>query len=447
MLNNTLRFSDVYAASKQRQAIDAGQPRDYFFRNLRLDTLLSKQVAIPDTYLLDGAFFLQVKPEEVRDRLGRSGSGQLAPLSLRCRRPTINDSLRMLLVLDANNPVARLNGFPFNAISDAETRDALAALLSNCTTADYLPLVGAAKDVPLAITTFLRGLLSSRGLDADEDLDQMRAGWTYWIESERRLRASGDLAVSTWNAKLDLKEVAADPRYCIDQEKELLTDRGRNLYQQISHGINHGSTLRSEAMLKPRYLNDFSKNAGEKADAATVLAWYDGVRHRAIARQHGCTAFAHMLRSDASAVGPLERGVRDIARTGARMTDEVTVPEDFYNRLVDVESDRYSQIIRNASADLDAWWREGDTDSLRRIIDSVMNADSTRTKQKADGLIEVFGYVTMGAVSISVPAPAGLVAGHIAKTIVTRGAKGLIRAESNQRVVEYLTQRHFGYAP
>lgn len=444
MIDNTLRFSDVYAASRQRKALDAGAPHARFLRDLRLDTLLSEQVVIPDTYLLDGGFFLQVTPDRLVSLLGRSGSGQKPALVIRCRKPSIQESLRWLLV-DPNNPHGRLNGFPFNAIADASIRDELAASLANTTTSEYLQAVGPAQDVSSALAAFLRGRLALRGLQADEDIDRLEAGWSRWLGSEKPLSATNDLKIAAWTTKMPLADVASDERYRLDEEKDLHSQRGRVLYHQVSHEVQAGSTLRSSVMLRPRYLKDFAENEKEKADADKVLAWYDGIRHRAIARQHGCTSFAHDS-SQGPPIGPLEQQAVEIARSGAPRDKEIVVPEDFYSKLMSIDDEAYGRLVVAASSDLQGWWRHGSSDSLKHVIDRVLTADA-QAKQRGEGLCEVFGYVTQGAITAAIPQPVGAVAGVVAKVLVTRGAKGLIRAESNQRVVEYLFDQHVAYKP
>jgi 6-phosphofructokinase len=198
-------------------------------------------------------------------------------------------------------------------------------------------------------------------------------------------------------------------------------------------------------MLRPRYLKDFAENDKERTDADKVLAWYDGIRHRAIARQHGCTSFAHDA-SQGPPIGPLEHQAADIARSGAPVDKEIAVPEDFYSKLLSVDDEAYGRLLLSASSDLRGWWRTGSSDSLKRVVDQVLRADA-QAKQRGEGLCEVFGYVTQGAITSAIPSPVGSVAGVVAKVLVTRGAKSLIRAESRQRVVEYLLDRHAAYKP
>ena len=85
-MTNQFRFCDVYAAGGQRRRIDEGWASDEFLTHLRVDTLLARWLVLPDTYLLDGAYFLRVNPRELARRLGRGLSDRKLPILVRTRK-------------------------------------------------------------------------------------------------------------------------------------------------------------------------------------------------------------------------------------------------------------------------------------------------------------------------------------------------------------------------
>ncbi|MES2990353.1 MAG: hypothetical protein V4844_02945 [Pseudomonadota bacterium] len=436
---NSLRFSDVYAATGQRRRLAAGWSGDDFFAHLRLDTLLGRELVVPDTYILDGAYFLDSSPKDLAARLGRGVSNRALPLVVRTRKGTLKDSLRMLVVRDERDQTASLNGFPFQSIQDERARNALADALAQCSTGEYMKRVGSADNVPKALADFLRQLLATKDAKADLDLEIMETGWSAWIAAET-VPKQRRLKVQEWDAQVfDLKAVANDKAYEVNID-EFATNVGRELYRGTQKFIQDGETLRSRMALRALFAQANAKTDSEKSDVATVQSWYDHVRHRAMARQHRCTAFAHTLRSEARPIGPLQRRLRRVIDTGERSTDELTVPEDFYAQLACIDNEQYSRSLLEHMPQLDGWWTTGDIDGLKETVEGLLKLGGPSTKPKSEGLVELLGEVVDEAAK-DVPF------GKAFKVLVTRGARGGIRKEAAQRVVEYLRVGHAAYAP
>lgn len=112
---NSLRFSSIYSATSQRKLLGDGWLADDFLIHLRIDSLRSENIVLPDVYVLDGCYFLDKDPEDLRRLIGRGTTDRRLPIQLPTRRSSLAESLRWLLVREDKNT---LNAFPFYAIAD-----------------------------------------------------------------------------------------------------------------------------------------------------------------------------------------------------------------------------------------------------------------------------------------------------------------------------------------
>jgi hypothetical protein len=126
---NARLFSNAYTPVQQgamRKSVDAWH--DDFLGQIRFDTLLAGTLVIPDTYIFDGAYFLDTMPSELAASVGRGITHPQMPIEIRSRAPTLEESLaRFLDRADGTN----LNPFPFNAFTEDEVRKSLAESLGN----------------------------------------------------------------------------------------------------------------------------------------------------------------------------------------------------------------------------------------------------------------------------------------------------------------------------
>jgi hypothetical protein len=427
--HNLRRFSDVYSAAGQRERFDAGWSHDDFLAHLRVDALLAETIILPDTYLFDGAYFLDADPEDLRIRVGREITGRQLPIVVRTRRSTLKESLRGFLLRDGS---PFLNRFPFNAIKDEAARNALADALAAFPPDEYQRRLR--EDVPRDLARLLRELLERSGHEADADIDQMHAGWSKWLATEHAPESNRRLKVSKWNRDLDVREVATDDRYRIQPDNHLETPAGRTLHEEVLGTIESGRTYRADASRRFREEKKLMTRPDEARDLNTIRSWYDDTRHRAIARQHDCTAFAYTPNPSAKPIGPLQRREREIATDGARESTEVTVPEDFYYRLLSVDPEPYAKVMLKVMPHLRAWWNTGHVEALQRVMDDLLPVanQASGIEKRAQGIIEVLGNLVAGFP----------VVGPVMSTLVSRSASGAIAAESSRRVVEYLIDAH-----
>lgn len=426
---NSRRFSDVYSAAGQRTRLDSGWGHDDFLVHLRVDAVLAHTIVLPDTYVLDGAYLLETEPDDLRLRIGREVTGRQLPILVRSRRETLAESLRFLLVRPGSQ---FLNRFPFNAIQNEAARNALADVLAVFPIDEYKERVH--NDVPGELVSLLRELIDRAGFNADSDLERMHAGWSRWIAAERVPEEYRRLKVVAWDRPLNVQSIAADDRYRLDPDEHLGTSAGRELYREILLEIEQGGTHRSDASHRFREKRTNMKIATEERDLHTIQTWYDRTRHRAIARQHNCTAFAYTQHPSAMPVGPLQRRLQSIVGGEVPNSQEVTVPGDFYYQILSIDSDAFARAMRKVQAEQIVWWQTGKTDSLRHVIDEILAvAPSSSGNSRLTGLIEVLGRLVSGTVPVVGPAISAL---------VSRLAGGRVAANATGRVVEYLVQEH-----
>lgn len=419
---NSRRFSSFYSAAAQRRQINAGWRSDDFLVHLRIDALLAQYIVLPDTYILDGAFFLDFGPEDLRERIGRGQHGRVSPLEVRTRRATLAESLRWLLVREG---AQHLNGFPFNAIADERVRDALADELAKTSVADYLTQVGAAQDVPLALSGFLRSRLERTDFRADHDVERMRAGWARWIEAETFPERFRRLEVKPWERGLDVAAIASQSQHQLSEETDLHTQAGRDLYRLYLAQLARGDTFRSDAVMMLRHAQHAAASPRAQEDLATVRAWYDRMRHRAVAAQHDCTTLAYPPELGATPVGPLERTLRQ-AEGGKTVPGQISLPADFYTRILRMDDDDFG---RAAAQDfrLKRWWESGDDTGLMPVIDEVLKT-TVPPGAKPKLLLQVFGGLT----EMLLPTGGAL------RVIATESSDIAVGMETTKSVVEFL---------
>lgn len=430
-------LSDVYSATGQRHRLgdeEHAWTMDDFLAQLRVDSLLSRTIIIPDTHLLDGGYFLRTDPVDLEKRIGRGIDNKQLPIEIRTRSETLEESLAHLLDRSGTDT---FNAFPFNTIRDRFVRHRLALHLETLKQEVLREHLRRADSVPSALSGFLREQLQRVDANADEDLEQMEEGWSKWIAAEKK----GHVTCIRWDRPLSLAD--ALNRDAIDPDEDLLTAAGRDMHREIIQAVRHGSTYRSQ-VTSYAYVYEFNKESltpSEALDLRTLELWYNQARHRAFALQHAADQYVHAEDQFVTPVGPLRRHVKRIAENElAPSAAEVTVPELFLLRLAAMSNDTFARMAMETRAMLESWWDTGDRDALRCAIDVLlqeMKYWETPSGQLSVGLVRVFGgVVATGLVTAlgTMAIPAAGVVGWIA----TRTADGVVRKDVSRQVVEYL---------
>jgi hypothetical protein len=98
---------------------EGGAWRRDMLGQLRLDSLISETLVVPDSYVLDGRFFLSFSPGELRESLGRdfgrATETRHLPLEIPVRGGSLKASLAHLL---RHTGRSTLNPFVFSTLGD-----------------------------------------------------------------------------------------------------------------------------------------------------------------------------------------------------------------------------------------------------------------------------------------------------------------------------------------
>jgi hypothetical protein len=342
----------------QRRVMSQPSGRDEYIGQLRFDSLLTEAIIIPDSQLFDGAFFVQMRPDDLRNLIGRGAHDREFPIIVKARHHSLRESLARLLErsdLDALNP------FPFHFIASEHLRSELALSLESTPVQRLREHLRGAPDPPAAIAGLLRDALRRRDLQADEDLHTLETGWRRWIEAEEH----GIVRVEPWNGPFLLKAaMAVDP---IDADTELGSALGRQLYERL-----HSKTHRSNATTLLADASRAAQTGAEALDIETLSHWYTVARHRAFAKQHGC-AFARSEEPQSVPVGPVRRALDRVAagEWGSDAGQTLTLPSSFADWLTALSGEEFGALTRGLCTDLSDWWRSGQPRALEKIIKQV----------------------------------------------------------------------------
>lgn len=114
---------------------------------------------------------------------------------MRARAPSLDLALRQLLIRDDF-----LNGFPFKSLPDKRMASDLADILRRTPRERLDARFRSEPSASRGLAAFLRDITRAVGLDAEEVIEQMEAGWERWIQAERR----GAVIVKKWDRPYDL---------------------------------------------------------------------------------------------------------------------------------------------------------------------------------------------------------------------------------------------------
>ena len=379
--------SAFYDSVHQRQLLGHGPDlgiqnvtidvQNYITGRLRLDTLISRKIVMPDTRIFDGIFFLQSNPSMLLQNLKRHPMDR--PLEIQMRENTIKKSI-LGFVRKADNEY--LDGFSFSSVVDSEQRQKLSTELKKIKSSRCRSLSNLVK------------LLAECGVDKSncELLDQ---AWSMWIEAGK----NEALLTTKWTGKFDL-----DGALGLNDSGRLPACTTKIGKDALMYAIEHRWS-RSDV---DNHLMKLEKTSDEEGaeEVRLVAAWINKGYNRAIAWQHCCDTFE----------SPSDFGNRiDIfdplwARAGLKREQidrfssiEYQYPLGFVWALGKTPSDEYQHLYAKAQPYLVSWWSSGDIDQLRRGLDVfIAGVDhkiqvSSTLAQLADA---VGGSITTGAIGI-----------------------------------------------
>lgn len=424
-------FASEYSAMTQSAIMRAPFGRTEYIGQLRLDVLLAGRLVVPDSQLLDGRFFLETGPDELRRQVS-IGPQHPLPLRIRPRRGTLEETLAVWLERRGSE---YLNGFPFNAIRSDDARAALADALTQTKAEALRARLSGQPSIPKALALFLRDLLRARGFDADDDVAVLERGWSLWVEEDR----AGRLKIEAWDRAFDLQTaMALDP---VDPEQDLATDKGRELYMKLSR-----MEFRSDATALIRRLKDEEDAPSDllDVDVETLLAWYTDARHRAFAMQHGCD-FARAERLDGVPVGPVRRALLRAVQGDRQAAPAFhDLPPALMEALTTMAPDRFEEVVTAVRDPLLAWWHSGDPDALARLVEAMDTRVSVKATDASPAMAHLFAKVTATAVGLAVGGALWAVVAALLSDGILAGREKLAEAgrrAARARVVEYGLER------
>lgn len=425
-------LSETYAATTQREATrspDEGWRYDYLGR-LRLDLLAFRHVVLPDSHLFDGVVFLRSDPAVLLPAITRVTGGQPAPLIVKARAPSLDLALRQLLIRDD-----LLNGFPFKSLPDKRMASDLADILRRTPRERLDARLRSEGSASRGLAAFLRDLTRAVGLDAEEGIEQMEAGWERWIEAEGR----GAVIVKRWDRPYDLPGSLA--RSYIDPAD---VAHVRPVFEQVWRLLRGESAYRGDvtALLRQASLEASDE---ERLELDLIESWARRARHWALAKQHNCSLRTRIQRRDASS-RRFTTLVEASTREGNRPSD---LPHDFIRRLGRLPDGDYQQAIDTGA--LAEWWSSRDRRQLERAlnrvaeqVDASVPADRELSEELMEAIVEipatVAGAVAGAAIGDIAGVGLGAAVGAVAGRLLTTYGRGAVESGPRRRVVRELVE-------
>lgn len=335
-------LSAYYDSVRQRDYLELlnQQPRvrSVLIGRLRFDTLLSQTLVITDAMLLDGAYFLDLGPDEILPALQRK-RGQ-APIEIRARAERLDSSI-LGFVKDGDTR----KGFSFSTIQDREQREAAAAELKN----PGGPSIRSWKDIP--------EVLRASGVRA-ADVERLRQGWETWVSPETHKR----LRIVKWEGKMDLER-------CLGTESEiearLHTATGKEKLREVWSFRNNRSKVDVLLESAKKTATTFQ----EHADYLAIATLYHQAYTKAQASQHQADVYEEVD----SISWRRDHSFQEYEGfTFSSRVNGLDLDERLLLRLGELPDGKYQELFRLHENDFLAWWSSGDIDAFRSGIEPFL---------------------------------------------------------------------------
>lgn len=351
-------FSDFYDSVFQRSywnLIDNDSlSRFRYLGKLRLDAILSHTIVLTDSQVLDGAFFLHQKsgPSFIMNNLSRSES--LNPvIEVRARASRIEDSLLMLVKKPEN---LTIRPFSFSGIRDIIQRAEVSKLLAH-TPYDK---VNSWKDI---LNIFKIAEVEKANIDLLYD------SWSKWIEFQNK----GIITIIKWETErgfprefyagtvedftepFQTEEVKTFATWLHSHLKKRSTIDAR--IEQLRHTLESDKAKRELRILESRYHRIYNQAA----------SW----QHRCGSFESSTSTLIEMLdvktdESESESQDNTEKGKKLDFSVGINGVDRF-----FLYKLGTMPVGKYEELFWTHSDNISNWWYHRDTNSLRRVIESV----------------------------------------------------------------------------
>src|ERR1700761_136345 len=166
-------IAEDYSNSTQQKRSQSNYWQQLYWGRLRLDSIVARTLVIPDTYLIDGRFFLSTGPLEMAAQLACDESSTTPFLEVRSRHSDLQTTLRDVLIRPGED---YLNRFRIHSITSDEDRETLAQRLS-LIRADDLQSRMYDNTPDRAIGGLLVELTRDLSVETQETVEMLERGW------------------------------------------------------------------------------------------------------------------------------------------------------------------------------------------------------------------------------------------------------------------------------
>lgn len=355
-------FASDYTSSGQRNWPRGDNWMREMVAQLRCDLVAFNRVVIPDTHLLDGAFFMSLSPTKLADAIGLSDPLGRRGLELRLRKPTIRETLEHWLVRP-KSPM--LNGFQFKLIEDCQTRSEVAEVLGNTPRPRWDMLMTRHGNPAKALAALLREAIDAAPITSDQadaaraTVEKAEAHWSYWMES-----ATPTFYCKPWEGEYDLHGAMRADSIGAD----LITEEGRALFTETVTGATAGKVYRADFTKQITDRRQEGASPDLEQDLRLCERWYSRARYRAMAGQHRCAfAFDAGLSDGAEPFGV----ARTVAQEPVPETSLARFPQEFQDAITHVDGEQFAEAVHSAGGDLERWWNSHDYTALQQASEKL----------------------------------------------------------------------------
>ena len=416
-------MAEDYSSPLQRSRAQFNYWQQLYWGRLRLDSIIARTLVIPDTYLLDGRFFMSTNPFDLAKNVARDQSATTPIIEVRSRCANLEDTLRNVLFRPGE---MHLNRFRFNSIPLDADRETIGERLSR-TEAYELERRLNNSTPARAIADLLRDLSADLSDETRETIDLLERGWTHWLSARR----FPGIAIRRWEGTLSvfdgLQLEYVDPA-------DLHSIAGEVVLRDVLETTQRSNYQSEVETVFSRYQQDASAPLVE--DLGAIWRWYLRGRHRAQGLQHQCSV-AHSIIPGEHSIGSYESVASDPPLDTKYF---VETPEGLLTGLSNMPTEEFLRFTLANVESIQKWHMKNDRSALRKVISSLESCQAfTASYDKPDDyVLDIFSDITQKAAkqsnsAISIP---GFV-----MTLATKPFEIWRKRSFTRRIVDYCVSR------
>ncbi|MCC3293471.1 hypothetical protein LJ756_02400 [Arthrobacter sp. zg-Y411] len=347
---------------------------------LRAADLLSRRILLLDAQLLDGAFFLTLGPDRIRQILARPEFLDSA-LAVAARKPSLAESLRAM-ILDARNPSV-LAGFEFSSLAafgagtvplTERLRVRSSARLRSCEPRDVARTVAA--ELQAASESEDPEYVVEEPTGAFAELER---AWQSWLAEAD----GGRLRIQPWSGTFDLPS-ALERR----PVPAALQDQGGPVEAALT--VLSGTKNRSDALA---YLRLHSSELSEHK--RLLQDWWMNAYFDALASMHG-TNWLRFSADPGTQESLPRRGFRWRRVPSAADSPTLQIRGSLVSTLGGMPSPVYALLRHQARAAILEWQEHPSQKTSDGLAYAVSQADATKSRRQARRAVWTRVGLTLG---------------------------------------------------